>query len=70
MTDAERISYLEKNLQAYIEICESDDSLKSAMNEIHKLKSLNRILEDRNFGLMSEKTQLIKQVKSLQRKMK
>ena len=54
---------LNKSLQTYVEICESDDALKEAMKEINRLKELNRILEDRIAGLMNEKDELVKQLK-------
>ncbi len=57
-----RTDNLDKSLQTYVEICESDDNLKESMAEIKKLKELNRILEERNNGLMAEKVELVKAV--------
>lgn len=48
-----------KLLESYIEVCESDEPLKEAMQKIERLLELNSVLEDRNRILMIEKSELI-----------
>lgn len=58
---------LNRQLETYVNIVEADDQLKAANDEIKRLKDLNRILEERNQGLMAEKNELIKALKAAQR---
>jgi hypothetical protein len=49
-------------------IFEDDNHTAAAIKEINKLQELNRVLTERNNGLMSEKNQAIKSVKFWKRK--
>jgi hypothetical protein len=63
-----RLSELDSALRAYSEVCESDDKVSSALKEIRRLTELNRILEERNNGLLGEKNAAIKQAKYWEKK--
>lgn len=58
-----------EELEALRKIALSDDKVAAALSEAKKLRALNRVLQERNDGLMNEKAELIKRIKSLQRKL-
>lgn len=58
-----------EELEALRQIALSDDKVAAALAEAKKLRALNRVLQERNDGLMNEKTELVKRIKSLQRKL-
>lgn len=67
MADAEREAAEE--LEALRKIALADDKVAAALDEAKKLRSLNRVLQERNDGLLNEKSELVKRIKALQRKL-
>lgn len=58
-----------EELAALRQIALADDKVAAALAEAKKLRALNRVLQERNDGLMNEKTELVKRIKALQRKL-
>lgn len=58
---------LQKDTEMMYKLLESDDALATAHEEIKKLNSLNAQLEMRIRGLMNEKNEAVKMVKSAQK---
>ena len=59
-----------EQLENLVSIAESDEPLKDALATVKRLTAENRVLSDRNNGLMNENAVLKGTVKSLQRKLK
>jgi hypothetical protein len=56
-------------LAALRQIVLADDNLAEALAEAKKLRALNRVLQERIDGLINEKGELVRRIKSLQRKL-
>lgn len=69
--DEDEISNLMQEMQEELEtlrkIVESDDHLKAALEEIKRLKAVERGLQSRFNGVMAEKAEAIQQAKKFQR---
>ena len=59
-----------EQLENLVSIAESDEPLKDALATVKRLTAENRVLSDRNNGLINENAVLKGTVKSLQRKLK
>jgi len=59
----------EEEVAALMKLAAADDKLAAAIAECKQLRALNRVLTERNNGLMNEKAELVKRVTSLQRKL-
>lgn len=59
----------DEELQALRALALADDKVAAALAEAKKLRALNRVLQERNDGLMNEKSELVKRIKALQRKL-
>lgn len=57
-----------EEIEALRKIAMTDDKLAAALAESKQLRALNRVLQERNDGLMNEKNELVKRIKALQRK--
>mgnify|MGYP003439847580 FL=1 len=66
LADAQREA--EEEIEALRKIALADDRVAAALEEAKQLRSLNRVLQERNDGLMNEKAELVKRIKGLQRK--
>ena len=58
-----------EEFDALRKIALSDDKLAALLEENKQLRAMNRVLTERNNGLLNEKSELVKRVKSLQRKL-
>ena len=67
LADAQREA--EEEIEALRKIALADDRVAAALDEAKQLRSLNRVLQERNDGLMNEKAELVKRIKALQRKL-
>lgn len=59
---------IKEDNDSLLKVFESDDKLKAAIEEAQKFREMNRILNERINGLMSEKNAAIQAAKSWQRK--
>lgn len=55
--------------EALRKLLEADDKLAALAADNKQLRALNRVLQERNDGLMNEKAELVKRIKALQRKL-
>lgn len=58
-----------EELAALRKIAQADDKVAAALAEAKEVRALNRVLQERNNGLMNEKAELVKRIKALQRKL-
>jgi hypothetical protein len=58
-----------EELEALRKIALSDDKVAAALAEAKQLRAMNRVLTERNNGLMNEKVELVRMIKSMQRKL-
>jgi hypothetical protein len=58
----------QEEIEALRKIAAADDKLAAALEEAKQLRAMNRVLTERNNGLMNEKAELVRRIKSLQRK--
>ena len=58
-----------EELEALRKIALADDKVAAALAEADRLRAMNRVLTERNNGLLNEKAELVKRIKSLQRKL-
>ncbi len=58
-----------EELEALRKIAAADDKLAAAIAEAAQLRALNRVLTERNNGLLNEKAELVRRITSLQRKL-
>ena len=57
-------------LQTLSSVVESDDKLAEALKQVRQYKEAARIAQERLNGIMNEKNELVRMVKSLQAKIK
>lgn len=58
-----------EEIEALRKVALANDKVAAALEEAKKLRALNRVLQERNDGLMNEKAELVKRIKALQRKL-
>jgi len=57
-----------EEIDALRKIALADDKVAAALADAKRLRALNRVLQERNDGLMNEKNELVRRIKALQRK--